>query len=135
MTPSSSDIDVLARTIWGEDRGGGADGMTAVAWVVMNRIKHPGWWGHDVSSVCKCHMQFDTWNSNDPNFTKILTVTQSDPEFSLAMQIAASVLEGVLPDPTGGATSYYAPKSCPMPAWAKDKTPCADIGHQLYFKV
>ena len=101
---------------------------------MLNHINSPGWWGHDVSSVCKCHMQFDCWNAADPNFTKLLTVTQSDPTFSLAMQIAASVLEGVLPDPTDGATSYYA-KTIPEPYWAKGKTATTDIGNQLYFKV
>ena len=108
--------------------------MTAVAWVVMNRIKHPGWWGHDVNSVCKCHMQFDCWNTNDPNYPKLLAVTPTDKTFALAQQIAASVLDGVLPDPTNGATSYYA-KTIPMPYWAKGKMVMADIGNQLYFKV
>ena len=36
---ASITIDVLARTIWGEARGEGTSGMSAVACVVINRVK------------------------------------------------------------------------------------------------
>ena len=132
MTASASDIDTLARTVWGEDRGGGQKGMTAVAWVIKNRIAHPGWWGRDVNTVCKAKEQFDCWNTSDPNYPKLLAATPSDPSFALALRIAEEVLNGVIPDPTGGATSYYA-KTIAAPYWAKGRTPTADIGGQLYF--
>jgi hypothetical protein len=36
---------VLARTAWGENRGGGQVGLQSVINVIMNRAAHPGWWG------------------------------------------------------------------------------------------
>jgi N-acetylmuramoyl-L-alanine amidase len=132
MTATSSDIDLLARTIWGEDRGGGEAGMTAVAWVIRNRVNHPGWWGHDIYSVCKCRLQFDCWNEGDPNHGKLLAVTESDPVFGLALRVAAGVLSGIIADPTNGATQYYA-KTITAPYWARGRAPTADIGNQLYF--
>ena len=33
--PELSDLDTLARTIWGEARGEGREGMIAVAWVAL----------------------------------------------------------------------------------------------------
>lgn len=35
-------VDVVARTIWGEARGEGANGMQAVANVIMNRTARGG---------------------------------------------------------------------------------------------
>ena len=132
MEYTASDIDIMARTIWGEDRGGGALGMEAVAWVIKNRANYPCWWGHDIQSVCKAREQFDCWNNNDPNYPKILAVTASTPSFALAQSVAQGVLDGSIPDPTGGAVNYYA-KTISAPAWAKGKTATADIGGQLFF--
>ena len=38
------DVDILARTIYGEARGEGQEGMEAVACVVMNRYKDHKWY-------------------------------------------------------------------------------------------
>lgn len=132
MTYSTSDIDVAARTAWGECRSGGSNGMIAVLWVIKNRVNHPGWWGHDVFSVCKAKSQFDCWFPGDPNYAKLLAATPNDPSFALALKCANDVFNGDAQDPTGGATSYYA-KTIPAPYWAKGKKPLADIGNQLYF--
>jgi spore germination cell wall hydrolase CwlJ-like protein len=132
-TPTPADIDTLARTIWAEDRSGGAAGMTAVAWVIMNRINKPGWWGDDIQSVCHKPWQFSCWNANDPNLPKLKAVTAADPMFALALIVAQNVAMGVATDPTNGATSYYAKSMTTPPNWAEDKTPLADIGNQLFF--
>ncbi len=103
-----NDIHILARTAWGEARGGGKAGMAHVIMVAMNRVRHPTWWGHDVSSVCLAPWQFSCWNVDDPNRTKLLAVTPSDPQFAMALTLAERAIDGQLPDETGGADSYYA---------------------------
>lgn len=39
MSQRESDIDVLARTIWGEARGEGLGGQIAVGWCIRNRVE------------------------------------------------------------------------------------------------
>lgn len=49
----SKEIDVLARTIYGEARGEGMQGMQAVANVVMNRAKIPAGGAVTLSAFAK----------------------------------------------------------------------------------
>lgn len=136
------DISILARTLWGEARGEGPQGMEAVAQVVFNRIRANSWWGRDVVSVCRKPWQFSCWNSNDPNARRLLALTLADGDFRLAVNAARRVAtveaNGLrrLPDgdPTQGATHYYAPASVATPRWARGLAPCARIGRHLFFK-
>ena len=55
---SDRDIDVLARTIYGEARGESISGMEAVASVVLNRVafskrRRRYWWGNTITEVCR----------------------------------------------------------------------------------
>lgn len=133
----SSDKDTLARTLYGEARGEGDIGMQAVANVVCNRValahKHPHFGDGSIASACTAKYQFSCWNENDPNSEKLKTVTDEDPSFAAALDIAADAVDGYLQDITGGATYYYV-KNSPMPTWADGKTPCAAIGRHLFFK-
>lgn len=131
MPPQDAATDILARTIWGEARGEGADGMQAVANVVVNRVAHPGWWGHTIQEVCQAPWQFSCWNANDPNLIKLLNVDASDPAFAVALDIAAQAVDGSLPDITGGATNYHAAGI--NPSWAADMTETAQIGRHIFY--
>ena len=47
------EVDVLARTMWGEARGQGTQGLEAVAAVVLNRVQIATargryWWGNNI---------------------------------------------------------------------------------------
>jgi len=123
--------DLVARTIWGEARGEGAEGMAAVANVIVNRVRRPGWWGRDIVSVCLRPGQFSAWNVTDLNRLKMLTVTADDPAFAVALDIARQAVAGQLPDTTGGATHYHATGI--EPAWAKTGTVSARIGRHLFY--
>ncbi|MFP4098816.1 MAG: cell wall hydrolase [Alphaproteobacteria bacterium] len=130
--------DVLARTLWGEARGEGSQGMHAVANVVMNRVaiaqkRGAFWWGNNVVQVCHKPYQFSCWNRADPNFIKLRNVEGSNLYFATAQRIAARALAGVLEDITGRATHYHAAHI--MPYWAKDKTPCCEIGAHWFYKL
>lgn len=132
-------LDVLARTIWGEARGEGAEGMQAVACVVLNReavarARGGYWWGGDVIRICQKPYQFSCWNRADPNFQKLMSVTpERDLYFATALRIAHRALAGVLPDNTGGATHYHAYGI--LPRWAEEAEPVTTIGHHVFYRL
>ncbi|MBT9487344.1 MAG: cell wall hydrolase [Rubrivivax sp.] len=132
--PAAHDLQVLARTLWGEARGDGEPGMAAVAAVVLNRWR-TGYRGRaSVAEVCLDPAQFSCWNRNDPNRSALERVAaQNDAPFLAALNIAAQALGGQLPDPTVGARHYVATWLRTRPHWLNDKRPCAVIGrHEFY---
>lgn len=131
--PDFSDVQILARTAYGENRGGGSQGMQSVLNVIMNRAKKPRWWGKTPREVCLKPYQFSCWLKTDPNLATIRTVTEATPLFSVAVALATKALAGELEDITKGATYYYAKSMKKPPAWAEGKTPCAVIASQLFF--
>lgn len=131
-------VDVLARTIYGEARGEGEQGMIAVANVILNRVKaamagKSRWWGKDIAGVCKCPAQFSCWNKSDPNCKIITSVTETDSVFQECRSVATQAIMGTLKDNTNGATSYYAESMKMPPYWARGKRPCATIGNHIFF--
>lgn len=130
----TSAIDTAARTAWGEARGEGVRGMQAILNVIANRAAHPGWWGHDVSSVCTTPWQFSCRNEGDPNFQKLRAVTDEDPLFRSALTLAERMASHTLTDITGGADSYYAIGSS-KPRWAMNRSPLKIIGHHAFYRI
>ena len=126
---------IVARTAWGEARGGGQIGIQSVCNVVMNRARHPRWWGSTPIEVCLKPWQFSCWNMNDPNRSKLLAVSASDADFAAALDLAAAALTGELPDITGGADSYYAAYLSTPPDWAANATFTAEVAGQLFYRV
>lgn len=130
------EIDVLARTIWGEARGEGEAGMRAVAAVVMNRVavsKARGgyWWGSGVVGVCQRPYQFSCWNKSDANFRKIVAVDAREEIFAAALKIAREYVRGRGEDTTGGATHYHAAGI--KPRWSEGREPAAIIGRHFFY--
>jgi spore germination cell wall hydrolase CwlJ-like protein len=135
----ATEVDTLARTLWGEARGEGEAGMIAVAAVIRNRVDLSArlsgqhWWGHDWITVCRARGQFASWNPGDPNRAKLLTVTDTDPEFRLAKRIAADAIAGRIEDPTFGATAYRAADR-PWPySWGHFRLPLVEIGRHAFY--
>lgn len=125
------DEELLARTLWGEARSEGEDGMQAIACVVLNRVKNPRWWGTDVQSVLKKPYQFSCWNKSDKNRPKLMAVTEADHEYKLALKIAGDALAGYLYDCTNDADSYRVAGTYAY--WAEGLSPVAVIGkHEFY---
>ena len=127
--------ELIARTIWGEARGDGRTGMIGVACCIMNRARHPRWWGHDAGEVCVQPWQFSCWNDGDPNQHKLISVGASDPDYLIAAEIAATAFGGKLADVTGGADSYYDRLMPSPPSWAAAATPTVTILRHKYFRV
>lgn len=138
--PTTAEIDILARTLWGEARGEGNIGMAAVASVIVNRTNldlgndgRPDWWGEGIAGVCQAPYQFSCWNKNDPNRTQLLSVTEpSDRLFVRARVIAELAAAGLLTDLTQGATHYHAVGV--NPPWKKGATLSITIGKHLFYK-
>lgn len=139
------DIRVTAQTLWGEARGEDVQGMKAVASVISNRVyiarhhigkfgkAHPLFGNGSFADCCLRPFQFSCWLKTDPNYAKINALKWGDPVYFEALQIASDVYEGILPDDTNGALYYYSKTMKTPPKWAIGKTPCADIGTQLFF--
>ncbi|MGB4057466.1 MAG: cell wall hydrolase [Alphaproteobacteria bacterium] len=133
------ETDVLARTLWGEARGEGPDGMEAVACVIFNRVKIANenggrwWWGGNIIQVCQKPYQFSCWNRSDPNFQKLQAVDETDLYFATALRIARRAIAGSITDTTNGATHYHAKTATPY--WARGEVPVAVIGNHIFYRV
>lgn len=129
---------VLALTLWREARGEGLAGMVAVAWTIRNRVedgRDKSWWGEGYAGVCQRPYQFSCWNSNDPNYP-YLTGAKEIPaaEFDKCQVAAQQVIEGLIPDPTGGATHYYSTSMTKPPKWVLGATLTLQLGHHIFFR-
>ena len=137
-----SDVDILARTLYGEARGEGIDGIEAVACVIMNRYKARKWYtgyvienGQKVPSVaqtCLKKWQFSCWNKNDPNYNVIKNVTEQDAVFARCLAVARRAIKGELKDWTNGAVYYHTKQI--KPVWAQGKYPCYALKNHLFYK-
>jgi spore germination cell wall hydrolase CwlJ-like protein len=135
---TTSEIDILARTLWGEARGESQAGMEAVAWTIRNRVfdgKAKSWWGEGYAGVCQKPWQFSCWNANDPN-SPYLKGAKPIPagEYKKALAAATAVVNGAVPDPTNGATHYYATTIPKPPKWVIGATQTFKLGQHVFFK-
>lgn len=129
------DVDLLARTLYGEARGEGIDGMQAIAWVVVNRVRRGAPRFPDtIAGVVKQKHQFTCWSPTDVNSKLCASVSEADPIFALCLFAAASVLSGQVRDMIAGADHYHATWMKPYPAWAVRMTVTAKIGHHVFYK-
>lgn len=134
--PQDPDVELLARTLYGEARGENVRGKEAVACVIVNRVKRARerggyWWGNSFRGVCLKPWQFSCWNEGDPNLEKLKTVTPENRVFQTCIRIARRAARGAIDDPTGGATHYHAKGI--HPPWARTKAPSAEIGRHLFY--
>ena len=120
---SFSESELLARLIWGEARNQSLRGKVAVACVVMNRYETRRY-GTTIPGVITRKWQFSCFNGlwsddlsdDDPNLAKML----NDPgePITACRVIAEMAIDGLINDPTGGATHYHTLKS--DPTWNDD---------------
>ena len=102
-----TDIELLARLIYGEARGESPLGKLAVAHVVLNRVGKRSWYGRTIREVILKPWQFSAFNDNWPG------VDDS------CLTVAELVLGEYTIDPTKGATHYWSRKILrEPPPWA-----------------
>ena len=131
-----SDQEIVAKTLWGEARDQGSEGMQAIANVIMRRAALGGWWGNNPRAVCLYPSQFSCWNPDtmahpNPNLSKMLAVTASDPQYLEAMQIAGQAIAGQIENIVCDADSYKVHGT--YAEWAQGLTPITSVGaHDFY---
>ena len=142
LTDDSREVEILARTVYGEARGESAKGQQAVMQTILNRVKKGGWWGATIEDVCKKPYQFSCWNpetvgatdsASVANYKKMMEVTTADPTYQYIYQIATSAVRnnGLGVDYSNGATHYHA-KSV-SPSWANKLTKTAEVGNHIFY--
>lgn len=135
------EVDLIARTIYGEARGEPEVGKMAIAWVIRNRVEtdlhgdgKPDWWGEGVTEVIHKPYQFSCWNAGDPNSAKIANLSIREPRYMECLAAAARVMANQTADPTSGATHYHTVGLRPVPSWAVGKPAVATIGNHIFYK-
>jgi hypothetical protein len=126
----TDDVDVLARTLYGEAEAWDREDAEAIAAVVMNRVRWANW-PNTAAAVCQQAWQFSCWNPGDPNRSRILAVNAGEAWFEECRAIAQRAVNGDLADITGGATHYIA-DYIKAPRWAKGHQPCFVSGAGRY---
>lgn len=128
-----AEIEILAKTVFGEASGESFDGQLAVAFVVMNRFKRK-FTGDTVTAVCLAPKQFSCWNANDPGPGRIARITSSNRNYQSCMAAAIAAYNGLLPDPTGGADHYFA-NYIQAPSWTLNMKFTKQIGVHKFYKA
>lgn len=136
----TNDIDILARTLYGEARGEyrgqvGIASLIAVGNVVMNRLSAGGWYGSTIQEVCQKPWQFSCWNQGDSNLSIITQDIIDDPVFSVCREVATKVSNGQWPDLTQGSNHYHASTMPLFPKWAKGVRPKVFIGKHIFYQL
>lgn len=149
-----TDQQTLALTLWAEARGEGEAGLAAVACVIRNRARNPGWWGRSIKEVCLKPGQFSCWNpGSDQNHQKLMRRAERllagvpilDRLFQEIEVLAAGVVADIVDDCVKGCDHYYSPAGMVpanrVPTWAlhpKTKaplTPTLVVGQQRFYKL
>ena len=127
-----TDVFYLALVCWREDRGGSTECLNEVAHSVLNRVRHRGWWGHDVASVVTQRYQYSSMTAaGDPQLTVWPTC---DEHWATCLEVAAGALDGKTVPKFTGADSYH-DVSIPDPYWAKPEMFCGQIGRLRFFNT
>lgn len=118
----------LALTLYFEARGEGRDGMVAVGWIVLNRIRTPGFPGTPCAVIRQggetppC--QFSWWCDGKSDRPREARSWQS------AQLIAAELLRDPPPDPTAGALYFH--HSGARAPWKRERT--VEIGRHVFYR-
>ena len=115
---SDSDIEIIARAIYGEGRGEPYEGQVAIGAVIINRLESPDF-PDTVSGVVYQKGAFDAVRDGQINLTPNET----------AYQAALDAINGW--DPTGGALYYWNPTTATSP-WIFTVPVTARIGRHVF---
>ncbi len=135
----NKEIELIAKTIWGEGRGESYEGKVAIGNVIINRYKisqatrKSHWWGNTIEQIILHPYQFSCHNHNDPNKSKIAKLTTQNYQYRETLKIAKGILSGAIKDNTFGATHYFAYKTV-QPRWASKMKKTKRIGNHDFYK-
>jgi spore germination cell wall hydrolase CwlJ-like protein len=132
---SPDDRDAAIRTMLGEASGQPLLGQAAVAHVLRNRMLSGQYGdGATLSSVAQQptapgsqYHEFSAWNPTKSGGNSApLTASPNDPQYQQMGRVLDGVFSGDIPDPTGGATHYYNPKTS-KPPWGPPLAQANDV--------
>lgn len=128
-------LNIIARTLWAEARGGGEAGMRGVASVIYNRGE-----GNieKMIAAIKKPKQFSCWNAMTvEDWTHFKEKVYNGKEWDIANRIALEMLRGKF-IPITPANHYYNPQKV-RPSWAYQPNgnlrPNDDIGIHRFMKL
>lgn len=142
-TVSAAEEKCLAVTVYGEARGESEKGQIAVAYTVLNRAKNKS-----LCQVALAPKQYSIFNNN-PELVAAAKSQHIEPRqqnpidqrsWERAVKVSRLVMQGLVPDPTNGATHYLAPavmkvKRYRYPKWSKQYTLVSTIDGHKFYKV
>ena len=131
-----SELVLLAQTVLGEAEGECWLGKLAVASVIMNRVRDPRW-GDTVQDVALQKWQFSCFNAGSPRIAPMMRPRKHvRPEvWEDCVKAAAAAFFGLCEDVSEGADHYLVTSWQDRTAWARDRTPVAEIGDHSFFKI
>jgi N-acetylmuramoyl-L-alanine amidase len=115
---NSSEVYLLAKTIYAEGRGEPYTGQVAIGAVVLNRVQHPSF-PNTISGVVYQKHAFTAVSDGQINLTPNET----------AMRAARDAINGW--DPSGGAIYYYNP-AVATSSWIFDRQTVTVIGKHVF---
>lgn len=136
-----NEIEILARTIYGEARGeylvleGGIASLIAVGNVVMNRLKAQSIYGKTIQEVCQKPWQFSCWNTGDPNRVFLMQTEILDSIFTVCLNVATKVATHDWPDLTMGSDHYHATSLPVFPYWARGQKPKLRLANHIFYQL
>lgn len=124
-----------ALTLWREASGESHLGQVAVAYTILERCAHPGWWGGpDVPSVCTSKLQFSSMTAGgDGQLVKWPSL--KDPSWQSCWDAWMSAVDKTASNPAPGADHYYSVSLPTPPKWATPETFVAQVGHHRFHKI
>lgn len=132
LAVSDRDRDLMVRTIVGEAGRQSPREQLAVAQSIVNRALSPNF-PDTVGQVVLQRGQYEPWATRRG---ELLSLSPDSPAYRKAAETVDDVLAGRVPDPTGGATHFYAPVAQAMlgrsaPAWGR--TGGTQVGATRFF--
>ncbi len=118
QTPQDS-VTCVANAVYREARNSYSN-LQAVANVAKNRLR--GGWGDNYCHIIRTgRFVYDVKNPNQE-------------EYAMAYEVARKVIEGELPDNTGGAVFFHAKYLRHLPKWAKPENRTASIDGNVFYR-
>jgi len=118
----------MALNLYWEARGEGSDGMIAVGWTVLNRMRSRRF------PATPCDVVYQGGQRRGCEFSWWCDGRSDRPRdarsWRLALQLAERVLMAPPPDPTGGALYYHS--TSVRPGWKHART--ARIGGHVFYR-
>lgn len=143
-----SPVQIVALTLYGEARGNSPGLRTAIASVILNRVKvqHHAF-GLTAAEVCLKPWQFSCWKveggaANHQTVMDaaghLLNGAAIGPVLRGCLALGVEVCTGTLADTVHGATHYYSPAAMVprdrIPSWAVGLEPVAIIDSTRFYR-